>query len=148
MDINLKEAEKLLIKWQKTLKLQDWDIKVHIVNKEWRKSGDIKIDESNRQAILMLNNCNPKMTNVEDLVIHELLHLKLWKMDQMIERLLNGLYGTDEDDPKRGFVYEEFMLKLESTTQDLTKAYVELGAEDKKIPFGYVEAQVKEELSK
>lgn len=148
MKIDRKEAEKYLSKWQETLRLQDWDIKIHIVNQEWRKSGDIKIDDSNKQAILMLNSFNPRMTNYEAVIIHELLHLKLWRMDQMIEKLIDNFYGTDDNDPKREIIYNDFMLILESTTQDLTKGYVKLGADDKEEPFGYLEEKVREELSK
>lgn len=146
MTLDMKECERFLEKWQPVLRLQDWDIKIRIVDTPWRKSGDIKIDECNRQAILMLNGYNPRVSNVEEVIIHELIHVKLWKMDQMIERLINCCYTSDESDPKREFVYEEFMIALESTTQDLTKAYVTLGAEDKEIPYGYLEEQVKKEM--
>ena len=146
MKIDIKEIEKYLNKWQSTLRLKDWDIKIHLVEKEWRKSGDIKIDDCNKQAILMINGKNPRMTNLEEVIIHELLHIKLRGMGELIKRLINSAYGTDETDVKRDFVYEDFMLTLESTTQDLTKGYVELGADNKDIPFGYLEDEVKEEL--
>jgi len=146
MKINFGHAEKLLIKWQKTLRLEDYDIKLELVDKAWRKSGDIKIDDNNCQAILMLNNFNPTVSNYEEIIIHELLHLRLWGMDQMIENLINTFYGSDENDRKREIIYDEFMQKLESTTQNLTKSFVELGAENKELPFSYLEKQVLEEL--
>ncbi len=150
MKIDQKYAEKLLFKWQKTLRLEDYDIKLKLVDKAWRKSGDIKIDDSNCQAILMLNNFNPTVSNYEEIIIHELLHLRLWGMDQMIENFINVLYGSDEkkDNKKRDMIYDEFMLKLESTTQNLTKSFVGLGAENKELPFSYLEKEVAEELEK
>ncbi|QNO16000.1 hypothetical protein HYG86_15095 [Alkalicella caledoniensis] len=148
MKLEQLECERLLSKWQGILKLQDWDIKILIVDSEWRKSGDIKIDECNRKAILMLNGINPRVDNVEEVIIHELIHVKLWKMDQMIERMINTVYGEDEKDPKRELIYEEFMVALESTTQDVTKGYVQLGAENKNTGFGYVEEKVNEELGR
>ncbi|MBU4486667.1 MAG: hypothetical protein KKD38_07025 [Candidatus Delongbacteria bacterium] len=148
MKIDKEKAEILLRKWQKTLRLEDYDIKLKLVDQAWRKSGDIKIDDSNQQVILMLNNFNPTILNYEEVIIHELLHLRLWGMDQMIESLIDVLYGEDENDPKREVVYNEFMHKLESTTQNLTKAFVQLGAENKELPFSYVEKQVIEELKK
>lgn len=36
-----------LVKWKPLLSLSDWDIRPIVVNREWRKSGDVKIDESN-----------------------------------------------------------------------------------------------------
>ncbi len=148
MKIDYKKAEGILRKWQKILRLQDYDIKLQLVGQKWRKSGDIKIDDSNQQAILLLNDFNRSVSNYEEVIIHELLHLRLWAMDQMIEDLINLFYGKEETDPKREAIYNEFMLKLESTTQNLTKAFVSLGAENKELPFAYVEKQVKEELNK
>jgi hypothetical protein len=92
--------ETYLRKWQDTLRLRDWDIKYEIVNTEWRKTGDIKIDMTDRKAILMINNYNPKQTNLEAIIIHELLHLKLWGMDQLIEQLIYSVFGQDENEPK------------------------------------------------
>ena len=142
-----KILENTLEKWQNILKLQDWDIKLHFVEKEWRKSGDIKIDECNKEAVVMLNCVNPRVKNTEEVILHELLHLKLWNMDQLIERLINGLYGTDESDPRREMIYEEFMITLEKTTQDLTRGYMSLGGEEAGPSFGYVEEKVRQELA-
>ncbi len=50
------------------------------------------------------------------------------------------------DNKKRDIVYDEFMLKLESTTQNLTKSFAGLGAENKELAFSYVEKEVSEEL--
>ena len=148
MKIDKEHAEKLLLKWQKTLRLEDYDIKLKLVDKSWRKSGDIKIDDNNCQAILMLNNFNPTVSNYESVIIHELLHLRLWGMDQMIENFINVLYGSDENEnnKKRDIVYDEFMHKLESTTQNLTKSFIGLGAENKELSFSYIEKEVSEEL--
>lgn len=81
MKFDEKTLETYLRKWQDILKLRYLDIKYEIVNVEWRKTGDIKIDMTDRKAILMINNYNPRQTNIEEVVIHELLHLKLWGMD-------------------------------------------------------------------
>lgn len=84
MELKKDLVEQYLNKWQDILRIRDWDIKIELVDKEWRKSGDIKIDRDVKQAVLMINNFNRKHTNLEALVIHELIHLKLWGMDQMI----------------------------------------------------------------
>lgn len=138
--------EVYLRKWQDLLRLRDWDIKYEIVTKEWRKTGDIKIDMNDRKAILMINNYNPKQTNLEALIIHELLHLKLWGMDQMIEQLIYSVFGQDENEPKFNFAYTQFMNILESTVEDLAKSFLTLGCEDKEISFGRVQQQVDKEL--
>ncbi len=130
-----------LTKWQSILRLRDWDIKLELVTKEWRKTGDVKIDQADKTAIVLINDCNPKQTNIEATIIHELLHIKLWGMDQMIETLLHCVYGDDEDDPKFSFAYTQFMELLEVTAQDLARGYMDLGADDKSVSYGRIQAQ-------
>jgi len=140
------ELQTWLDKWQKILRLADWDIKLELVGREWRKTGDVKIDRNDKKAILLINNFNPKQTNIESVIIHELLHIKLWDMDQMIEELLISLYGDDRSDPKFSFAYTQFMNLLEQTTEDLAKGYKDLGADDKSISFGRIQKQADDEL--
>ena len=140
--------EKYLRKWQERLRLKDWDIKLQLINQEWNKTGDIKIDMRDKKAIVMINNYNPKENNLEPVIIHELLHLKLWGMDQMIEQLIYLVFGKDENDPKFDFAYTQFMNTLESTVEDLSKSFLTLDGEDKKISFERVQKQVDDELKK
>lgn len=108
MKFDEKLIETYLRKWQEILRLKDWDIKYETVKTEWRKTGDIKIDMTDRKAILLINIHNPKQDNLEALIIHELLHLKVWGMDQMIEQLIYSVFGQDENDPKFDFAYTKF----------------------------------------
>lgn len=140
--------EKYLRKWQERLRLKDWDIKLQLINQEWNKTGDIKIDMTDKKAIVMINNYNPKENNLEPVIIHELLNLKLWGMDQMIEQLIYLVFGKDENDPKFDFAYTQFMNTLESTVEDLSKSFLTLDGEDKKISFERVQKQVDDELKK
>ena len=135
------EVQSLVNKWQEILRLRDWDIKLEFVTNEWRKTADVKIDETDKKAILLINDYNPKQTNIEAVVIHELLHIKLWGMDQMIESLLHCVYGKDSSDPKFSFAYAQFMTLLEQTTEDLAKGYTDLGAVDKSMSFGRIQKQ-------
>jgi|APIni6443716594_1056825.scaffolds.fasta_scaffold641765_1 hypothetical protein len=135
-----------LAKWQDILRLRDWDIRLEMVNIEWRKTGDIKIDADDKKAILMINAVNPKQENFEEVIIHELLHLKLWGMDQMLEQLLFSVFGQDENDPKHDFAHTQFMTLLESTVEDLTKGLLTVGGSSKELSFGRVQQLVNEEL--
>ena len=143
--INKDEVEKYLRKWQDILRLRDWDIKLLIVETEWRKSGDIKIDLDDKKAVLLINK-HPKSENAEELVVHELLHLKLYRMDMMTEDLFNIVYGENEDDPKRSFAYSQYMLTLESTVEDLTKGYLAVGGNDKELSFGRLDRELGAEI--
>jgi hypothetical protein len=142
-----KEVRQHLTKWQDILRLRDWDIAIGIVKTRWRKSGDIKIDLEDKKAVLLINH-NPKCEKreeLEELVVHELLHVKLYGMDQMIEELLSLVYGT-KDDPKREFAQTQFMKLLESTTEDLTKGYLEAAKSQNALSFGRLSKSVEEEL--
>ena len=145
---NKNELQQHLDKWQEILRLKDWDIKLELVTKEWRKTGDVKIDECDKTAILLINNYNPKQTNIEHVIVHELLHIKLYGMDQMIENLLHCVYGDNENDPKFSFAYSQFMELLEITTEDLARGYVQLGASDKSISFGRIQKEADDEWGK
>lgn len=145
---DMEEINRLVVKWQGILNLKEWHIKVIEVNQEWRKTGDVKIDDTDKKVILMINNYNPKQENVEALVIHELIHVKLWGMDQMIEELIEGVFGEDETDKRYQFAYNTFMKVLETTTEDLAQGYYSLSGNDEPMSFGRIQKQVDEELGK
>lgn len=83
-------VEEIFDKWLKKLRLlPQWDLKLEIVSDpEWRKTGDIKIDPTDKKAILMLNGTNPKQENIEEVIIHELMHIKMYPLDQVCESLI------------------------------------------------------------
>ncbi len=144
MSVNNILLNELISKWQGILRLMDWDILSKIVEVDWRKSGDIKIDESNKMAVVMINN-NIAEANLEEVVIHELIHLKLWGMDQMIEGYVNIVFGEDETDSKREFAMNTFFKELESTVEDLTKGYLEVSGGEKPCTIR-LERMMKEEI--
>lgn len=137
----LENLQALLSKWQRILRLQDWDIRVQLVETPWRKTGDIKIDAHDRKAIVLFNAQNPHDENLE-----EVMHLKLWPLDSMLENLLGGVFGNDANDPKYKFAYAQFMDALEPTVEDLTKSLLQLGGNTRVASFSRVQTQVKKEL--
>ena len=145
--VSEKEIATHLKKWQDTLRLRDWDILVKIVKTKWRKSGDIKVDLDDKKAVLLINQtpqCE-SLEELEELVVHELLHLKLYGMDQMIEELLSLVYGKEESS-KRDFAQTQFMVLLESTVEDLTKGYLASIGNQKNLSFGRLRKSIDEEL--
>ncbi|HOP26876.1 MAG TPA: hypothetical protein PLM22_06365 [Candidatus Sabulitectum sp.] len=142
--MNVERAGECLRKWQRVLRLSDWDIKLTTVSTDWRKSGDVKIDRDNRMAAVLLHESIPE-EHLEEVLVHELLHLKVYGMDQMIERLIELLY-PEEEDPGRAFAMDSFMLELETTVEDLTKAMLTAGGENREFWFKRVDRQIDEEL--
>ncbi len=142
---NIKEIKRLLDKWQDILRLRDWDIKIKMVETEWRKSGDVKIDADDKKAILMINS-NPKNTNLEELVVHELLHIKLWDMDQMIEKSIIREFGEDDSCPKKEFAMDHFFMTLESTVEELTKGFLAANGSKEELSFGRLRKEVEGEI--
>lgn len=145
MGVNVSNLEELINKWQDILRLRDWDIKLKIVDKEWRKSGDIKIDMDDKKAVMLINN-NPKSTNLEELVVHELLHLKLWGMDQMLEGFINQVFGENDDDIKKEFAMNQFFILLESTVEDLTKGFLKANGCEEELSFGRLQKFIDDEI--
>jgi hypothetical protein len=143
--VDEKEIEAHRKKWQDLLRLRDWDIQIKIVKTKWRKSGDIKIDLEDKKAILLINQVS-KCENLEELVVHELLHLKLYGMDQMIEDLMSIVYGEKEKDPKKEFASTQFMALLESTVEDLAKGYLAANRNQKTLSFGRLQKAVADEI--
>lgn len=146
MSISEEQIGVLLKKWQKNLRLRDWDIKHILVTEKWRKSGDIKIDRDNLMAALMVNDSVPE-EQLEEVVVHELLHLRLYGMDQMIEANIDIIFGPDSSDPKKQFAINTFFLELESTVENLTKALLTATGRERDFWFNRVDRQINEELN-
>ena len=89
--------QSLFQKWIDILRLKNqWDIRLELVrDPAFHKTGDIKIDCDDRKAILMLNALNPKQENPEEVIVHELMHLKLYPLDQLTEGLIESHYEAD-----------------------------------------------------
>ena len=66
-----------------------WDVRLEFVeDPSWTKTGDFKIDCDDRKAILLLNAGNPNQENIEEIIIHELMHIKMYPLDQVTESLM------------------------------------------------------------
>lgn len=142
----VEKIQEKLNRWQDILRLRDWDVSIRIVETKWRKSGDIKIDLDCKKAVLMVN-ADGAFSNLEELVIHELLHLKLYELDQMIEEQMDLIFGTDDADPKRQFAYTQFMKILERTVEDLTKGYLAASSHSEPLSMNRLQKQIDTELA-
>ena len=112
-----------------------WDVKLEFVeDPAWPKTGDFKIDCDDRKAILLLNAAQPKQENLEEVIVHELMHIKLYPLDQVTESLI--VSGFEEGLPARDFAYRQFFTALEQTVEELTKCFLFEFGENKELSFG------------
>ncbi len=112
-----------------------WDVQLQLIDDpRWNKTGDFKIDCDDRKAILMINILNPKNQNLEEVIIHELMHIKLYPLDQVTESLIISNY--EEGTPGYNFAYTQFMSSLEQTVEELAKCFLFEFGEDRELSFG------------
>ena len=130
------EIQSLVDKYSAKLRITPiWDIKIELVDDPaWRKTGDIKIDCDDRKAILMLNSVNPKRENLEEVIVHELMHLKMYPLDQVTESLITNAF--EEGTAAQNFAYQQFFTALEQTVEELAKCFLLEIGENRDLSFG------------
>lgn len=64
----------------------------------------------------MLNVINPKDENIEEVIVHELMHLKMYPLDQVTESLI--LSNFEEGTAAQDFAYRQFFTALEQTVEE------------------------------
>ena len=128
--------QSLYDKWIKKLRVTPaWDVKLEFVeDPAWPKTGDFKLDCDDRKAILLLNIASPKQENLEEVIVHELLHIKLYPLDQVTESLITSTF--QEGTPAQDFAYTQFFTALEQTVEELTKCFLLEFGENRELSFG------------
>jgi len=112
-----------------------WDVKLELVEDiSWSKTGDIKIDCDDRKAILMLNVNNPKHENLEEVIVHELIHLKMYPLDQVTESLIQNSF--EEGSIASNFAYQQFFIALEQTVEEITKCFLLEFGDNRELSYG------------
>jgi hypothetical protein len=127
---------KLFDYWCKKLRVHAyWDVKLEfITDPDWRKTGDLKIDCDDKKAIVFLNSVNPKQENLEEVIVHELFHLKMYPLDQVTESLITANFK--EDTPEYEFAYTQFFTSLEQTVEELTKCFLLEFGDNRVLSYG------------
>ena len=112
-----------------------WDVRLEFVeDPAWRKTGDFKIDCDDRKAILLLNAVDPKQENLEEVIVHELMHLKMYPLDQVTESLIANCF--EEGSAASNFAYQQFFTTLEQTVEELTKCFLLEFGDNTELSFG------------
>lgn len=136
MEYTREKVQPVFDRWLKILRLREsWNVKLELVDDPaFQKTGDFKIDPNDRKAVLMLNARNPRQENPDEVICHELMHLKLYPLDQLTEGLILTHY--QEDTAEFRAVYRQFMEHLEITVEELTKCWLQAFGEDRELSFG------------
>lgn len=112
-----------------------WDVRLEFVeDPSWQKTGDFKIDCDDRKAILLLNVANPKQENLEEVIVHELMHIKMYPLDQVTESLIANCF--EEGSAASGFAYRQFFTALEQTVEELAKCFLLEFGNNKEFSYG------------
>ena len=131
----------LFEKWIKKLRITPaWDVKLEFVEEPtWPKTGDFKLDCDDRKALLLLNIASPKQENLEEVIVHELLHIKMYPLDQVTESLITSTF--EEGSAAQDFAYTQFFTALEQTVEELTKCFLLEYGENRELSFGRCRGQ-------
>ncbi len=131
----------LFDRWTRKLRVVPaWDVRLELVEDQaWPKTGDIRIDCDDRKAVVLLNAVRPKQENPEEVIVHELMHLKLYPLDQTTEALIDSSFP--EPGSQRDFAETMFMTTLEQTVEELTKCFLLEFGENRELSFGRCRAQ-------
>ena len=112
-----------------------WDVRLEFVeDPAWPKTGDFKIDCDDRKAILLLNVVNPKQENLEEVIVHELMHIKMYPLDQVTESLIANCF--EEGSSASSFAYQQFFTALEQTVEELAKCFLLEFGENRAFSYG------------
>ena len=133
------KAREIFDKYTKKLRIvPEWDIRLEFVEDEdWKKTGDFKIDPTDKKAILMLNAASPKDENIEETIVHELMHIKMYPLDQVCESMITNMF--EEGSKEQNFAYQTFYETLEVAVEELAKCFLLEFGENTEFSFGRME---------
>ena len=85
-------------------------------------------------VVILLLAANPKQENLEEVIVHELMHLKMYPLDQVTESLITSTF--EEGTPASNFAYRQFFSTLEQTVEELAKCFLLEFGNDREFSFG------------
>ncbi len=122
--------------WVRKLRITPaWDVKLECVeDPAWPKTGDFRIDCDDRKAVLLLNVGRPTQENLEEVIVHELMHIKMYPLDQVTESLIDSTF--EEGTAAHRFAARQFFTTLEQTVEELTKCFLLEFGDNRTLSYG------------
>ena len=108
----LEEAEKSLSFWLEELNLHDWHLSIELADFkriDYIQTGDFKIEDE-KKAIILISK-TPTDKEIHKVVLHEIIHILLWKLDTYCEEKIGAKNK------------KEYLSLLEDTVDILTKRF-------------------------
>ena len=117
-----------------------WDVRLEFVeDPAWPKTGDFRIDCDDRKAILLLNAASPRQENIEEVIVHELMHIKMYPLDQVTESLIRNCFEAGS--AASAFAYQQFFTALEQTVEEMTKCFLLEFGDNRELSYGRCRGQ-------
>ena len=110
------ELDRLLLVWQKKLRMEDWKLDIKIVDferRDFRQSGDFVADPPKKVASILMT-FDPWRGDEEYTLVHELIHALIFDLDKFSEE---QIFKNDQNNP----AYDDYLDKLEATVHHLTQ---------------------------
>lgn len=86
---------------------------------------------------MLLSAANPRQENMEEIIVHELMHLKMYPLDQVTESLI--VSHLEEGTGAHSFACRQFFTALEQTVEELAKCFLLEYGDDRTPSFGRCE---------
>lgn len=116
------ELENLMKQWQTKLAMDDWSLSLKIVGfrreDDFRQSGDFIADPEKKVATILMTN-TPWRGDEEYTLIHEIIHVLLYKYDKYGEDLILKNFGKSSPE------HDKYLEELEDVVHKLTKIILE-----------------------
>jgi len=114
-----KLAEGSIKKWKGCLGFSGWKISAQVTafkrTDDFLQDGDIIVDHPQKQATILIGTI--LKAPVEEVVVHELIHLMLWPLDKKMISIIKKLPLAEQKREE-----ENFLGKLENVTAQITQA--------------------------
>lgn len=86
----LRESQEALQYWKEKLNLIDWDLSIELIDfnrSDYIQTGDFKM-KSSKKAVVLISR-TPTEKDIHKVVLHEIVHILLWKFDSYCEKKIS-----------------------------------------------------------
>src|SRR3989344_7575593 len=118
-----KLANKSVTKWKNRLNFSGWkiDVKIAVFSRTdgFPQQGDFRVNYPKKKATILIG-ANLK-SSVEEIVVHELVHIMLWPLDQ---KMMSAIKRLPKKKQKKS--EDNFLGKLEKVVGRITKSFLRI----------------------